>query len=52
MEDDAANPMHGSDDYRYREHECLQVYQTHFKTAKGDIVLEYRNSSNGYLVRR
>lgn len=26
----------------------IQVYQTHFVTDKGDIVLEYRNSSNGY----
>lgn len=56
-DDDTANPMQGSEEeYRYRTHECLQVYQTHFKTAKGDIVLEYRNSSNGYyggyLVRR
>lgn len=31
-----------------REHECLQVYQTVFRTAKGDISVEYRNSSNGY----
>jgi len=30
------------------EFEYLQVYKTHFKTAKGDIILEYRNSSNGY----
>lgn len=27
---------------------CLQVYNTRFKTDRGEIVLEYRNSSNGY----
>lgn len=30
------------------EHEHLQVYQTFFRTDKGTITLEYRNSSNGY----
>ena len=30
------------------EYDCLQVYETRFRTNKGDIVLEYRNSSNGY----
>ena len=30
------------------EQECLSVYETRFCTNKGDIVLEYRNSSNGY----
>jgi len=29
-------------------HECLKVYQTRFITSRGEIVLEYRNSSNGY----
>lgn len=37
-------------------HDHLQVYNTRFVTAKGAIVLEYRNDSNGYyggyLVRR
>lgn len=28
--------------------ECIQVYNTAFKTDRGEIVLEYRNSSNGY----
>lgn len=28
--------------------DCLQAYETRFRTAKGDIVLEYRNDSNGY----
>ena len=34
----------------------IQVYNTSFKTDRGEIILEYRNSSNGYygglLVRR
>ncbi len=34
-----------SDDPSY---ECLQLYETRFKTDRGDIVVEYRNSSNGY----
>lgn len=29
-------------------HDVLAVYNTRFRTAKGDIVLEYRNDSNGY----
>ena len=29
-------------------YECVRVYQTTFRTAKGDIVVEYRNESNGY----
>lgn len=29
-------------------HDSLQVYNTRFRTPKGDIVLEYRNDSNGY----
>ena len=29
-------------------HDHLQVYNTRFRTNKGDIVLEYRNDSNGY----
>lgn len=28
--------------------ETIRVYQQSFRTDKGDIVLEYRNSSNGY----
>jgi len=30
------------------EDRLLQVYNTHFRTAKGDIIVEYRNESNGY----
>lgn len=30
------------------DHEYLQVYHTTFVTDKGEIILEYRNSSNGY----
>ena len=29
-------------------HDVLAVYHTRFRTDKGDIVLEYRNDSNGY----
>jgi hypothetical protein len=28
--------------------EHVQVYQTSFTTEKGEIIVEYRNSSNGY----
>lgn len=28
--------------------ELTRFYETRFKTTKGEIVLEYRNSSNGY----
>lgn len=28
--------------------DCISVYNTSFKTDKGEIILEYRNSSNGY----
>lgn len=28
--------------------ECLETYATTFRTDRGDIVLEYRNDSNGY----
>lgn len=28
--------------------DCISVYNTVFRTDRGDIVLEYRNSSNGY----
>lgn len=30
------------------EYETIRVYQTSFRTDKGDIVVEYRNASNGY----
>jgi hypothetical protein len=30
------------------DHDVLAVYNTRFHTNKGDIVLEYRNDSNGY----
>src|SRR3990167_6456995 len=29
-------------------HDSLQVYNTRFPTSRGDIVVEYRNDSNGY----
>lgn len=48
-EDDAYNPKReGASDYYPREHESLAVYQDVFRTSKGDVALEYRNSSNGY----
>ena len=28
--------------------DCISVYNTRFATDRGEIVLEYRNSSNGY----
>jgi hypothetical protein len=30
------------------EHECLAVYGMKIGTDKGDLVIDYRNSSNGY----
>ncbi len=30
------------------EHECLQMYGIKFKTDRGNALLEFRNSSNGY----
>jgi hypothetical protein len=32
----------------YCGHDSLAVYNTRFRTDRGDIVLEYRNDSNGY----
>lgn len=39
------------ENYEYENvcgHDVLRVYHTIFRTDKGDIVLEYRNDSNGY----
>lgn len=50
-DDDALNPRrppYYEGDVTRREHECLKVYNTTFRTDRGDIVLEFRNSSNGY----
>ena len=30
------------------EHDCLQVYGCKITTDKGEIIIDYRNSSNGY----
>ena len=30
------------------EHDCLQVYGTKIITDRGELVIDYRNSSNGY----
>ncbi len=35
-------------DYNHPEHDCLQVYGCKITTDKGEIVIDYRNSSNGY----
>jgi len=34
--------------YEDPEHDCLQVYGLKITTDKGEIVIDYRNSSNGY----
>ena len=31
-----------------QDYETIKVYQTSFATPKGEIIVEYRNSSNGY----
>jgi hypothetical protein len=36
----------GSEDSK--EHDCLAFYETRIKTTAGEVVVEYRNSSNGY----
>lgn len=42
----------GQDEYRIEQddptHDCLRFYQQTIRTTKGDVVIEYRNSSNGY----
>jgi hypothetical protein len=38
----------GGEEITHPHHECLRVYHTSIKTTAGDIVIEYRNSSNGY----
>lgn len=52
-DDETLNPRNSDDakdewERGRSKHECLQVYQTRFNTDRGVIVLEYRNSSNGY----
>lgn len=37
----------GSDD-NHPDYDCLQVYGCKITTDKGQIVIDYRNSSNGY----
>jgi hypothetical protein len=31
-----------------QDYKTIKVYQTSFRTDKGEIIVEYRNSSNGY----
>lgn len=38
---------HDAHDKDYGQ-ECISVYNTVFATNKGEIILEYRNASNGY----
>ena len=35
-------------DERNDEHECISFYGFKITTNKGDIIIDYRNSSNGY----
>lgn len=37
----------GSND-DHPEHDCLQVYGCKITTDKGEIIIDYRNASNGY----
>jgi hypothetical protein len=37
----------GSED-NHPEHDCLQVYGLKVSTDNGDIIIDFRNSSNGY----
>jgi len=37
----------GSED-NHPEHDCLQVYGLKITTDRGEIVIDYRNASNGY----
>lgn len=34
------------------DHDCLQVYGLKITTDKGDFIIDYRNSSNGYYGGR
>jgi hypothetical protein len=38
----------GFGDFSPKNQCCFRFYETRFKTNMGDIVLEFRNSSNGY----
>lgn len=45
VEDGGVATPPGTDESKF---DCLQVYETRFRTDRGDVVLEYRNDSNGY----
>jgi hypothetical protein len=44
MEVGASGPVEVQDP----DHECLQVYAEQLITDRGEVVIEFRNSSNGY----
>jgi hypothetical protein len=48
VEDGAGVPWDGHECNPACGHGSLAVYNTKFRTDRGDIVLEYRNDSNGY----
>ena len=45
---DACDLDLNKDDISNDEYECLQFYGFKISTTKGDIVIDYRNESNGY----
>lgn len=45
---DSAPITQDHDDHDGENPECIEVYNTAFRTDRGDIILEFRNSSNGY----
>jgi hypothetical protein len=45
---EASDEQYAESKSKRGEADCLQVYSTRFRTNRGDIVLEYRNDSNGY----
>ena len=43
-----AKDLHDKTIDSHPEHDCLQFYEESVRTNKGDIIIEFRNSSNGY----
>lgn len=44
----AVDEMDEPDEFQDPDLDCVRVYQTKFRTTRGDVVVEYRNASNGY----